>query len=367
MRSQEGEILGRVFEPDFDRRRKAAQQRRHGPLVDAGKAKPLLRFAHIEDPRGTDGCRFAFELERNVPAVRTDQPDRQRDVEGCLRQLPGGDRRVLRHLQAVDLRAGIVRAADIEYRRAGLAVPAPKLREIDRGGILHGLREIVAGDRLPVVALEIQVHALAEAVGSQQRVLHADDFGALFVNGRRVEVVDLEILVGSHVVGHRPRVFGELFAAKELDRGDAFDRAGIRVTREFLVPENGEPFLERELEPVAAGHAVAGPVVEVLVADHRFDGAVVIVGRGVGIGEHQPAVEDVETLVLHRPHVEVVGAKDHEGVEVVFPAEALLVPAERALQRFHRVPAPRQVAWCRVDLERDPTTRHRSERILERT
>ena len=119
--------------------------------------------------------------------------------------------------------------------------------------------------------------------------------------------------------------------------------ARAHVARELLVAKDGEAFLERQLEPVAAGHAVAGPVVEVLVADHRLDRRVVVVGRGGRIGEHEPAVEDVEALVLHRAHVEVVGAEDHERVEVVLAAEALLVPAHRALERRHRVPAAREV------------------------
>jgi hypothetical protein len=43
------------------------------------------------------------------------------------------------------------------------------------------------------------------------------------------------------------------------------------VARELLVAEHREAFLQRQLEPVAAGHAIAGPVVEVLVPDDAFD------------------------------------------------------------------------------------------------
>ena len=38
-------------------------------------------------------------------------------------------------------------------------------------------------------------------------------------------------------------------------------------------------------------------------------------------------VEDVEALVLHRPHVEVGHGDDVEHVEIVLAPEALLVPA----------------------------------------
>ena len=295
-----------------------------------------------------------------------EQADGERDVERQLVGLPGRAGRVLRDVERVRLRRRIVGAADADDGRAGLAVPPLELREVDARGVLHRLREVVAGDRHAVVALEVEVHAAPEPVGPQQRVLHADDLGALLVDGARVEIVDLEVLVGPHVVRERARVLGELLAAQVLDRGDALDGARVQVARELLVAEDGEAFLERQLEPVAARHAVAGPVVEVLVADHALDGRVVVVGRGGGIGEHQAAVEDVEALVLHRAHVEVVGAEDHERVEVVLAAEALFVPAEGALERRHRVMAAREVGGRRVDLQRDRAPRLRRERVLQR-
>jgi hypothetical protein len=46
---------------------------------------------------------------------------------------------------------------------------------------------------------------------------------------------------------------------------------GAHVAGELLVAEDGQPFLQAELEPVAAGDAVAGPVVEIFVRDDRLD------------------------------------------------------------------------------------------------
>ena len=109
------------------------------------------------------------------------------------------------------------------------------------------------------------------------------------------------------------------------------------VGGELLVAEDREAFLEAELEPVAAGDAVAGPVVEILVRDDGLDRDEVVVGRGLGRGQHVLVVEDVEALVLHRAHVEVGHGDDHEDVEIVFAAERLLVPAHRALERVHGV------------------------------
>jgi hypothetical protein len=47
---------------------------------------------------------------------------------------------------------------------------------------------------------------------------------------------------------------------------------------DLLVAEDGEALLEGELEPVAARDPVAGPVVEVLVRDHRLHSLEVRVG-----------------------------------------------------------------------------------------
>ena len=175
-------------------------------------------------------------------------------------------------------------------------------------------------------------------------MLHADHLGALFVDRRGVEIVDLEVLVRTHRMRHRACILGELRATQIVHGRNPLDGARAHVRREFLVAKHGQAFLQRQLEPVAAGDPVAGPVVEVFVADHAFDRLVVAIGRRGRIGEHKLAVEDVETFVLHRAHVEIVGAEDHEAVEVVFPPVALLIPAHRVLQRFHRVRAPREVA-----------------------
>ena len=267
-------------------------------------------------------------------------------------------------------RRRVVMSRHPHHGRSGLAVPATELREVRAAArearVLHRLHEIVAGHGAAVVALEIQVHAAAEAIPSEQRVLHADDFGALFVDGRRVEIVDLDVLVGPHRMRHRTRVLGELGAAQEIDGGDAFHRARAHVARELLIAENREAFLERQLEPVAAGHAIAGPVVEIFVAHDALDGLVVAIGCGRRIRQYQLAVEDVEALVLHRAHVEVVGAEDHEGVKIVFAAEALLVPAHRTADGGERVLAARQVARRRPDLERDLAAGTRRETVLER-
>ncbi len=86
--------------------------------------------------------------------------------------------------------------------------------------------------------------------------------------------------------------------------------------------------------------------------DNPLDILVIGVGCGVGPGEHITCVEDVEPLVLHRPHVEVADRDDVEHVEIVFEPEHLLVPAHRLLQQLHRMVAFVFVAAAHPDAER---------------
>ena len=55
--------------------------------------------------------------------------------------------------------------------------------------------EVLAGDRLAVVALEVESMPPAEVLLADQGVEHADDLGALLVDRRGVEIVDLDIAV----------------------------------------------------------------------------------------------------------------------------------------------------------------------------
>ena len=135
----------------------------------------------------------------------------------------------------------------------------------------------------------------------------------------------------------------------------------MQVGAEFLVAKHGQAFLQRQLEPVAQGHPVARPVVEILVADHRLDVEVVGIGGAVRIGQDVAGVEDVEALVLHRAHVEIVGGNHVEHVEVVVATETLLVPAHRRQHRIQGMPAAWHVVLCGPDIDRHVATFGRGE------
>ena len=129
---------------------------------------------------------------------------------------------------------------------------------------------------------------------------------------------------------------------------------------ELLVAKDRQPFLQGQLEPVAAGDAVAGPVVEILVGDDPLDVDEVGVGRGLAARQRGRGVEDVEALVLHGAEIEIVDRHDLEQVEVVLQAVAVLVPLHRLLQRRHGVVALVDVGVLGVDpqLHRAAGARH---------
>ena len=214
-----------------------------------------------------------------------------------------------------DVVAFIVQTAcNIEHRRARLAVPQGKLLEIEAVGVGHGGAEVVAGNGLAVVAFEIELHAFLEAFFAQEGVVHTDDFRTFFVHGHGVEVVHVFVAGGAHGMGGGACVFGELVGAQQGDVFDAADGGVGAVGGKFLVAEDSQPFFERELEPVAAGNAVARPVVEIFVGDDGFDAGEVGIGGGAGVGQHAGCVEDVQAFVFHCAHVEVAHGHDHVNV-----------------------------------------------------
>ena len=82
---------------------------------------------------------------------------------------------------------------------------------------------------------------------------------------------------------------------------------------------------------------------------NAFDAAIIVVCRGLGGGEQELVVEDVEALVLHRAHVEGRDGDDHEDVQIVFAAIGYFIPPHRTLQRIHRIGDVRLIAVFDID------------------
>ena len=79
----------------------------------------------------------------------------------------------------------------------------------------------------------------------------------------------------------------------------------MHILTEQLVAQDGKTLFQRELEPIAAGHSIARPIVKILMGDHAFNRVKISISRCLYIGQHIFGVEDVEAFVFHRAHVEI--------------------------------------------------------------
>ena len=100
--------------------------------------------------------------------------------------------------------------------------------------------------------------------------------------------------------------------------------------------------------------------------DDRLDTGEIVVGGGLGAGQHGGGVEDVQPLVLHRAHVEIVDRDDVEDVEVVFAPVNLLIPSHRAFQRVHGEGAFALIAAPDPDVERHVAPRAGGKAVRDR-
>ena len=170
---------------------------------------------------------------------------------------------------------------------------------------MHRSHKIFGAHGVPVVTREIEIHPLAKLRGPEQGMDHAHHFGAFVVDRRRIEVADLHVGRWSHRMRHRTCVLWKLAIAQIAHFLNALHRLGVAIPAILLVPKDRETFLEAELKPVPAGHAIAGPVMKVFVRDHAIEHHEVVVGGEICAGQHVLRVENVEALVLHRAHIEI--------------------------------------------------------------
>ena len=332
------------------RRRKTAIDRQQGRFVHPLEDHRLRRFLKQHQPLG-----------RNLaPAAGPDQRGDERDRHRLLVGLAGGRRDALGQMQGRGPRRGIMHQPRLDFWRPRLPVPVLEPRQILPAGILHRCHEIVAGRSLAVVTGEVQIGTGAERLCPQHRAHHADQLGTLVIYRRGVEIGDLEIIVGPHRVRQRAAILGELRRAEQSHIVDPLDRRRADVGREALVAKHGEAFFQAQLEPVAAGHPIARPIVEIFVRDDSGDGIEVGVGRGILVGQHITRVKDVEAFILHRPEVEILDRDDVEQVEIIFAAISRLVPRHRLLQAGHSVRGLGQIALAHPDrqIDRPPAHRH---------
>mmetsp|Transcript_88338 Transcript_88338/g.184604 ORF Transcript_88338/g.184604 Transcript_88338/m.184604 type:complete len:282 (+) Transcript_88338:1385-2230(+) len=239
--------------------------------------------------------------------------------------------------QAIVAGAAIPTASHFHLRGAGLEVPLLELGQVSTIGIGHGGSEVVASHGGPVVPLEVEVQALFEAIHAQQSLVHSDNLRTLAIDRGSVEVVHGDVAFGSDGVGHGTAILRELSCPKNSNLFNSLHGLASHISRELLITEDSQTFLQCQLKPISASHTVACPIVEILMPNHTFNTLEIRVGRCVRPGQDQGRIEDVQSFVLHGPHVEVAHSNDVILIEVVLQPIRLLVPAHSIFQRFHCV------------------------------
>ena len=117
------------------------------------------------------------------------------------------------------------------------------------------------------------------------------------------------------------------------------------------------------MKPVAAGNAVATPVVKILMRNDAFDIGIIAIGCSIGQGQNKPVIENIQTLVFHRPHIEITDGDNHEYIKIIFAAKAFLVPLHGTLECVHGIGAA--VFFSRLDkyFQFNLTSRHCNETV----
>ena len=185
------------------------------------------------------------------------------------------------------------------------------------------------------MTIKIQVHGFGIGFGPDKGAQHANDLGPFFIDGRGVEVVDLLKALWAHWVGKGPLVLSELTATQIDDIPDTFYWGRAHIAGELAIAIYCQPFFQTQLEPITASDAIARPVVEVFMGNDRLDPLKVRICRGIRGGKNTRGVEDVQPLVLHRAHVEVIHRNDVKDVKVIFTTIDLFIPFHGILQGLH--------------------------------
>ena len=72
-------------------------------------------------------------------------------------------------------------------------------------------------------------------------------------------------------------------------------------------------------------------------------------GGGLRAGEDVTGIENIEPLVLHRPHVEIADRNDHVDIKIIFAAVDLFIPAHRLFEAGHGMGAFVEIFRFAVD------------------
>ena len=211
MGGEELQILGRSFGKNLDRSRETPVERQHRALRNVYEHQRLRR-ARYDDHPALDAPAVGSH-ERQIPAILADQTQHEGNDHRLADRMAPPRRQRLGKVETKAARALIEAGRHLELRGAGLRIPAQKLRKVGRVRVGKAGDEILDRGGVAVVAAEVEIHALAKAVVVEQHLEHAHDLGALLVDGRRVEIVDLVIERRPDRMRQRASVLDELVRA----------------------------------------------------------------------------------------------------------------------------------------------------------
>ncbi len=139
---------------------------------------------------------------------------------------------------------------------------------------------------------------------------------------------------------------------------NTLDASRIHISGKLSVSKNCKALFEAQLKPVSAGNTITRVVVEILVRNNALNALVTQISRNVRVSQHTGGIEDIQTLIFHRPHIEVINSDNIKQVEVVLETIALFIPAHRRFERRHCMIA----VACVFGLNPDPQI-HRLTRL----
>ena len=129
-------------------------------------------------------------------------------------------------------------------------------------------------------------------------------------------------------------VIRELVAPQCFHLPDSLDGPHGQALVVSLVSETGQAFFQTELEPIPAGHPVAGPVVKHFMGNNSLDNQEIAIRGGVLISDDTLCSKEVQPLVLHCIAV-TNQCNDVVSVQVIFESIRPLIPSQSPLQRSH--------------------------------
>ncbi len=227
-----------------------------------------------------------------------------------------------------------------DQRHTRLRRPAADHRRQVLPGGLRQVEPEVVGGRVGIgVRSQVTTQAVAEDVGAEVRLEHAEH-GPAFLVGDLVEHFEDAGLARRRRI-HRPRrragVAGERrFEVEPPAQGDLPLR--IRFVHHLDGDPVGERFVQPEVVPPCRGDQIAEPLVRELVG-HEIGDRLALPRRGAALVEQQPVlVVGDQPPVFHRAaahagHRDLVELGQHVGA-----AEVVAEPPQHLLGDLHRIP-----------------------------